>query len=169
MCLNCILLNHWMKLVSKGRRWWPWWTDHQNAKLFVDGSKINEPCKNLMMKDVCDCKNRIWHGTLLCQLPRKHGALYLLECMTEPCMIEIVEYIPTMTNHWQVNVNNSHFSYGRIHWHSKCINPCTCSPFIHSKMISKASNCNTKSNSDKISCIILFGFAENYKFVQNAS
>jgi len=24
---------------------------------------------------------------------------YLLECITEPCMIEIVEYIPTMANH----------------------------------------------------------------------
>ena len=46
-------------------------THHQNAKLFVDGSKINESHKNLMTTDVCECKNRIWHGTLLCQLPKK--------------------------------------------------------------------------------------------------
>jgi len=37
-------------------------------------------------------------------------------------------------------------------------------------MITKASNYNTKSNSDQISCIILFDFAENYQcIIQNAS
>jgi len=84
---------------------------------------------------------------LACMWPSSHRLdIDVLECITEPCMIEIVEYIPKMANHWQVNVNNSHCSRGRIHWHSKCINPCTCSPLIHSKMISKASNFNTKSN-----------------------
>jgi len=84
-------------------------------------------------------------------------------------MIEIVEYIRTMTNYWQVNVSNSHRSYGRIHWHSKCINLCTYSPLIHREMLSNTSNYNTKSNIDQISCI-LFDFAENYWFIiQNAS
>jgi len=78
-------------------------------------------------------------------------------------MIEIVEYIPTKANHWQVNVSNSHCPYGRIHWHSKCINLCTYSPLVRSNVLSKVSNHSTKSNVDQISCDILF--AENYQFI----
>ena len=52
--------------------------------------------------------------------------------------------IPTMANHGQANVNNSHCSYGRILWQTKCINLCTYSVLIRSEILSKASNYNTK-------------------------
>ena len=71
MCLNCILLKsldeigELMQKIMTLMDWPP------KCKMFVDGSKINEPYKNLMIKDVCDCKNGIWHGTLLRQLPWK--------------------------------------------------------------------------------------------------
>jgi len=45
---------------------------------------------------------------------------YLLECTTEPCMIESGIY-----QQWQTTdksmLNDSHCSYGRIHWQTKCI------------------------------------------------
>jgi len=91
----------------------------------VDVFKINEPYKNILREDVCDCKNRIWY--IAVSIALENGCIkHLLECITEPCMIDIVEYVPIMANHWQFNVNNSHCSYGRIHWRSKSVFPKLC-------------------------------------------
>jgi len=65
---------------------------------------------------------------------------YPLECITEPCMIEIAEYIPTTLYHWQVNANNSHRSNGII---------LTITPKVI--LIEYP--------------IILFNFAENHQFI----